>query len=93
MLGTCKAIAEIDRATAPAFNADLHDAIDASDAPLVVVDCSDVTFMDSAGFHVLVDATEYAVRRGHTLVIRNMSPSCAMLIQLCDLDGELRVER
>ena len=92
MLGTCTTIGEIDTATAPAFNADLHDVIDTSDAALVVVDCSDVTFMDSAGYHALVDATNYAVRRGHTLVIRNLSPSCARLIRLCDSDRELRVE-
>jgi hypothetical protein len=40
----------------------------------------------------VVDATNYAVRRGHTLVIRNMSPSCARLMRLYDWDRELRVE-
>jgi hypothetical protein len=64
--------------------ADLRDAIDASDEPLVSVDCSDVTFMDSSGFHAMVDATEYAARRGHTLVIREPSPPCRRLIRLCD---------
>jgi hypothetical protein len=39
-----------------------------------------------------VDATEYAARRGHTLAIRDMAPSCARLIRLCDWDRELRVE-
>jgi anti-sigma B factor antagonist len=92
MLGTCTTSGEIDTATASAFNADLHDAIDTSGAALVVVDCSDVTFMDSAGYHALVDATNYAARRGRTLVIRNLSPSCARLIRLCDSDRELRVE-
>ena len=86
------ALGEIDTATAPAFNADLHDTIDGSDEAFVSVDCSGVTFMDSAGYHVLVDATNYAVRRGHTLVIRNLSLSCATLIRLCDLDCELRVD-
>ena len=83
---------EIDAATAPAFKADLHEAIDGSDEAFVSVDCSGVTFMDSAGYHVLVDATNYAVRRGHTLVIRNLSASCATLLGFCDLDSELRVE-
>ena len=92
MLGSCEAIGEIDRATAPAFNADLRDAIDSSDEAFVSVDCSGVTFMGSAGYHALVDATKYAVRRGHTLVIRSMSPSCTRLIRLCDWDRELRVE-
>ena len=91
MLGTCRAIGEIDLVTAPALNAAVHDAIDRSESTSVVVDCSDVTFMDSAGFHVLVNATEYATRRGRTLVIQNLSPSCAKLIRLCDWDNELRV--
>jgi anti-anti-sigma factor len=92
MLGTCTAIGDIDLATTPTFKAYLHRTIDTSDAALVVVDCSGVTFMDSAGYHVLVDAAEYALRQGHTLVIRNMSPSCARLIRLCDWDNELRLE-
>ncbi len=78
--------------TAPEFSVGLCDMIDRSDETLVVVDCSDVTFMDSAGYHVLVDATEYAVGHGHTLTIRNMSPSCARLIRLCDWDLELHVD-
>jgi anti-anti-sigma factor len=92
MLGICKAIGNIDAATAPAFNADLHDTIDGSDEAFVSVDCSDVTFMDPAGYHVLIDATQYAARRGHTLVIRNMSPPCARLLHLYDWDRELRIE-
>jgi anti-anti-sigma factor len=92
MLGTCKALGEIDTATAPSFHADLHDAIDNADEAFVHVDCSGLTFIDSAGYHALVDATSYAVGRGHTLVIRNLSPSCARLIRLCDLDRELHVE-
>jgi anti-anti-sigma factor len=93
MLGTCFAYGEIDAKSAHAFRADLHDAIDDSDEAFVTVDCSRVTFIDSAGYLMLVDATNYAVRRGHTLVVRNLSPSCAMLIQICDLDHELHVER
>jgi anti-anti-sigma factor len=92
MLGTCEAIGDIDLATAPALAANLRETTDGSDEVIVSVDCSGVTFMDSAGFHVLVTATEYAARRGHTLVIRNASPWCARTIQLCDYDGELRVE-
>ncbi len=92
MQGVCKALGEIDAATAPAFSADIRDAIDGSDEAVVSVDCSGVTFMDSAGYHVLVDVNDYAVRRGHTLMIRNMSPACARLVRLCDLDRVLRVE-
>ena len=92
MLGICIARGDIDRATAPDFSAALRGAIDASDEPAVSVDCSSVTFMDSAGYHAIVDATEYAARCGHTLVIRDPALSCEMLIRLCDIDGELLVE-
>ena len=92
MLATCKAVGDIDASTAPSFNTDLHDVIDNADEAFVNVDCSGLTFIDSAGYHVLVDATNYAVRRGHTLVIRNLSSSCATLIRLFDVDRELHVE-
>ena len=77
--------------TAGALLFALCEVIDRSDEAIVGVDCSTLTFMDSAAFHALVDATEYAARRGHTLVVRNLSPSCARLIRLCDSERELRV--
>jgi len=92
MLGSCKAVGEIDSATAPSFNLELHEAIDEADEAFVSVDCSALTFMDLAGYHVLVDATQYATRRGHTLVIRNLSATCARLIGLYDWDHELHIE-
>jgi anti-sigma B factor antagonist len=94
MLGICKALGDIDRSSASSFDVELRDAIDSAEADddVVRVDCSGVTFMDSAGYRVLVGATAYAVRRGHTLVMTNMSSSCAMLVRLCDRDHELRVE-
>jgi anti-anti-sigma factor len=92
MLGTCSATGDIDMASAPSFRADLRSVIDASDAALVTVDCLGVTFMGSAGYRVLLDATDYAVRRGHTLVVRNMSPACATLMRVCNADGALHLE-
>jgi anti-anti-sigma factor len=92
MLGTCCAVGEIDVVTAPSFNLALHEAIDAADEAFVSVDCSALTFMDLAGYHVLVDATQYATRRSHTLVLRNLSPACARLISLYDWDRELHIE-
>ena len=92
MLGTYKACGEIDMATAPAFNAGIYTAIEAADEAIVVVDCAGVTFIDSAGYHVLVEMTAYAVRRGHTLVIRNLSAGCASVIRLCDRDVDLHVD-
>jgi anti-anti-sigma factor len=92
MLGMCMATGEIDMATAPSLSADLHDAIDDSSHALVTVDCSGITFMGSSGYRVLLEATEYATRQGRTLVIRDMSSSCARLILLCDENNNLTFE-
>ena len=62
MLGLCTAMGEIDLATAPTCRATLRDTIDHSDVESVVVDCTGLTFMDSQGFHALVNASEYAIR-------------------------------
>ena len=92
MLSACKAVGEIDLATASTFNIELRDTIDSSEEALVSVDCSALTFMDLAGYHVLVEATQYAARRGHTLVVRDLSPACARLLTLYDWDHELHIE-
>ena len=67
----CDAIEQLQRDALDKPRPELVVKVDRSDEAFVSVDCSGVTFMDSAGYHVLVDATDYAVRRGHTLVIRN----------------------
>jgi anti-sigma B factor antagonist len=46
---------EVDLATAPALEAALHDAI-AAPAGRVVLDCAGLTFMDSSGLRVLIEA-------------------------------------
>ena len=92
MLGTCTPTGDIDMASAPRFRADLHDAIDGSDEPRVSVDCSGITFMGSAGYRALLDATDYASRRGHTLVIRDMSSSSTRLLRVCAQTGDFTFE-
>jgi anti-anti-sigma factor len=92
MRGTCRVVGEIAVATALPFQAELYDTIDDSDTAVVVLDCTDVTNLDAAGYDVLVRATDYAFRRGRTLVISNLSPPCAMLLRQCDAECELRIE-
>jgi anti-anti-sigma factor len=92
MLGFCTAAGEIDLATAPTLSANLRGTIDHSDVEPVVVDCIDLTFIDSQGFHALANATAYAAQRHHTLVIRHMSPACTRVMRLCDWDNELDLE-
>jgi anti-anti-sigma factor len=83
---------EIDVASAGTFRSDLYQIIDRCDAQIVHVDLHAVTFMDSAGYHALVDADEYAVRNGHVMVLRNLTEQCAMVIGICDWDNELHRE-
>jgi anti-sigma B factor antagonist len=92
MPGTCTARGEIDVASASLFHDDLFDAIDNSADEVIVIDCSGVTFIDSSGYQVLVEATEYAIRHGHTVSIRNLSPHCAGVLRFYDRDNELHVE-
>ena len=62
---------EIDFATADAFRSGLYDLIDRCDLPIVHVDLRAVTFLDSAGYHALVEATEYGSRHGHVVVLQD----------------------
>ena len=91
-MGICAARGEIDMATAPAFLVELRACIDRGGVGPVSVDCTAVTFMDSAGYHVLVGATDYAAQLGRTLVIHNLPRPCARMIRLCDQEGRLHVE-
>jgi hypothetical protein len=59
------------------FHADLYDAIGSSAEEVVIVDCAGVTFVGSAGYQALVEATEYAIRQSSVESIRNLSARCA----------------
>jgi anti-anti-sigma factor len=89
MVGICEASGEIDRATAPEFIAAMCAAIDSADTRTVVVDCTDVSFIDSGGYHALIGAQEYARAQGHTLVVSHLLPHCAKVLRLCDSAHDL----
>jgi anti-anti-sigma regulatory factor len=89
LLGTNNVGREIDASTTAALICELHDRVDGSGEFIVSVDCASITFVDSAAFHALEDATRYAARRGHSLVIRNLSPSCSQVLRFCDVAHEL----
>jgi len=83
---------EIDHATAEAFRSGLYQVIDGADAPIVPIDLAAVTFIDSAGYHALVAADQYAIRNDHIMVIANLSKQCAKLVRLCDRANQLYLE-
>lgn len=71
---------EVDMLTAPQMNHVLRDAC--AQAPLVVLDLSAVSFIDSSGLHVLVDAAGRARESGTRMVMIGASRALESLLVL-----------
>src|SRR5690242_16586353 len=80
----------LDYSTEPLVRSLLGDAI-GGDASEVVVDCRDVTFIDSSGLRVLVAAQEALTRRGSHLRVDHASRSMRRVIEITGLDTYLGV--
>jgi anti-anti-sigma factor len=74
---------ELEAANAPAVQASLNDAA-AFDADLVV-DCADLTFIDSSGLAVLVSTQQMLAARGHRLRIVNARAATERVFQVTGL--------
>lgn len=92
MQGAGTAIVELDVATSPAFITATITAIDASSDHTVVVDCAAITFMDSAAYYAFAALTRYAAWRGHPLIVGNVQPQCAWILNFCNTDQKLTIE-
>jgi anti-sigma B factor antagonist len=77
---------EIDSYTAP----DLAERL-ATDPPVEVVDVAGVTFIDSSGLRVLVEAHQSRVASGSRLVLRAPSAAVQRLLEISGLAGHLDV--
>ena len=86
-----EALREIDLATAPAFTVAICEMIDWAENRTVVIDCSAITFMDSSGYHALMEAHDYAVSQDHSLVLYGLAENCARMLRICDPDNVLTV--
>ena len=53
------------------------------------IDIAGLTFMDSSGLRVLVDATQRARNRGHDVSVRNPSAAVRRLVEISGLGGHL----
>ncbi|MGZ8633380.1 MAG: STAS domain-containing protein [Solirubrobacteraceae bacterium] len=60
-----------------------------SQAPLVVVDLRDLTFMDSWGVHAIVDASIRARQAGHRLVLLRGPRDVDRLLALTGSSGDV----
>lgn len=78
---------ELDISTAPALEHELAE-IEHENAPRVLIDLTNLSFMDSSGLAVIVRAMDAARRNGYELCIRRGPPQVQRLLQLtglCDL--------
>jgi len=85
-----RARGEIDVASVPAFREQLEVAL-GRDTPLVVVDMTDVQFIDSAGLRVLADYLTTARRRDGDLRVACPKASLRRTFEITGLDRVLGV--
>lgn len=77
---------EIDANSAPS----LASALAAMpDVPQVVADFAGVTFMDSSGLRVLVDAASLAASAGKTFAIANPQVAIKRVVEISGLSGHI----
>jgi anti-sigma B factor antagonist len=81
---------ELDIATAPRMIAALNEALADMSAPLVV-DLSEVVFMDSTGLALLMNARRRAVRREQGFAIVCPGGPIARVFEIADMVESLRV--
>ncbi len=70
---------------------DQLDPLPQGDGGGVVVDMAGVSFVDSSGLRVLIDAHLRAERHGRSLVLVEPSPAVRRLLEISGLEGVLQV--
>ena len=79
---------ELDMNTVP----DLDDAIAGLDGEDLVLDCHELSFLDSSGISLLVRVHRRRQHNGHSLVLRNVSGLPRKAIELCGLADVLDLD-
>ena len=82
---------EIHVSTAPEFSARLVDAI-AGEVTGVVIDLSDVAFIDSTGLSVLLDGLRHVTRAGGRLALVTTNPTVLRLFEITRLDATFDIQ-
>jgi anti-sigma B factor antagonist len=82
---------EIDYATMGALSSALDEALE-DDLETVVVDLQQVTFVDSLGLGVLVNAHKSLAARGRSLVLRVKHPELIKLLKITGLEHLFAIE-
>lgn len=82
---------EVDLYTAPRLRERLDDVVSGQDQQ-VVVDLTDMDFIDSTGLGVLVGALKQVRERGGDMVLRNASRSTHKILEIAGLTKLFTVE-
>lgn len=77
---------ELDALTGPMLRARLEDALDGRRAPSVVIDLEALSFIDSSGLSVLVQAHRWLESRQATLTLTHPSPQTRKVLEITGLD-------
>src|SRR5207248_4441714 len=80
---------ELDLYSAGCLRARIEEA-DTVGADTVLVDLSEISFLDSAGLGVLVQETERLEGRGHSLVLVTNDPRTRRVVEVTGLNRVLR---
>lgn len=81
-------VGELDMQCAPALQQHLEQAIgDGADAALL--DLRDLSFMDAAGLHVLLWASDQAQQNGHRMAIVGVGGEPRRVLEITETDGRL----
>ncbi len=78
---------DLDAATAPKLRDALEDLGDHVAGPNVVVDIEGVTFIDSSGVYVLVQAVKAMQALGGSLRLSGANPGAYKVLDVCGLTG------
>ncbi|HHW22847.1 MAG TPA: STAS domain-containing protein [Clostridiaceae bacterium] len=82
---------EIDIYSAPGFKESLYQSI--SDVGQdIVLDCSDLTYIDSMGLGILVGVLKRVKEKGNNMIIRNPRSTVRKLFRITGLDKAFVIE-
>jgi anti-sigma B factor antagonist len=85
-VATIEVSGELDLATVPRLSATVGEH---ADARLLVLDLNRVTFIDSTGVRVLIEADRACAGSGSRLVVLAGGGPVRRVLDLCELDGRL----